>query len=263
MKALRRALALIGLVLAAGSALADVAVIELRHRPAAELLPLVEPMTPAETVVRGDGSRLVVRGTPERIEAVRALVEQLDTRPEALRISLRIGSETVTGRAGAEIAGDGDERGETGSVRVHGTRDATARDRIQTVRAVAGRPAFIDTGGTLLLTERTIAVRRRGAAIDERYRRMDWPDGFLATARVDGDRVTVTLRADRADPPRPDTATERQRIVTTVAGPLGQWIPVAAVSEQGARTGSGITRRSSDARDRRRTVELRVTRIDP
>lgn len=185
--------------------------LELQHRDAEELIPLIQPLLNDEAQLTGDGFRLVIRATPEMIFQVRELVQTLDSPPRDLWVSVRKGHR---------------EQDEGASTRIHRTRE---RDTgTYRVRVLEGQYALIRTGTSL---ERDLAgvvlVPWRGP-VYVGSTRLEMPQGILVRARIQGDgRVRIDIeevheQATIADGGRGDA----RRLVTVVTGGMGDWIDI-------------------------------------
>ncbi|MCO6441214.1 MAG: hypothetical protein J5I81_09030 [Nitrococcus mobilis] len=229
---------------------AEIEVIELRHQLAEVLLPTLSAVAGADVAVRAAGARLIVRGSPAAIERTRELVRKLDTPMQSLQISVRRISAAAAGGEGLGVGRKGAE--------VFRSRSAEDTRLVQTVTAMPGRPAFIDTGEIIPITDRFVALNRRGGeAYAERRRYHHWPEGFYATARLAAGRAVIDISvADSAG--TVEGAIPSRRIVSTVSGALGAWIPIGVVREGAAREGSGIVYSTRSADSARQRVELRV-----
>lgn len=228
---------------------AQIEVIELRHRLAGDLVPALSAVAGEDTVVRAAGSRLIVRGSPAAIDRVRELVRTLDTPIQSLRISVRRVS-------GAGVGHEGMGAGREG-VEVYSSRSSEDSRLIQTVTAVAGSPAFIDTGKSVPIMDRIVALGNDGVAYAERRRYQHRPKGFYATARLIGGRAVIDISvADSSG--NADGAIQHRRIVSTVSGKLGEWIPIGVVQEGAAQEGSGTVYSTRSAESDQQQVEIRV-----
>jgi hypothetical protein len=222
-------------------------VLELQHRDAEELIPLIEPLLDDETRLTGDGFRLVIRGTPERVLQVRELLETLDSPPRDLWVSVRQAH-------GGQDAGT--------SSRIHRTRERDA-ETFQ-VRVLEGQSALIRTGTA---SERALAgvvlVPWRGV-VHVGGTRLEMQQGFLLRARIQGDgRVRIDIAqehqqerivgSDRAD---------ALRLATVVTGEMGDWIDIGPVLPDAAapdqHTRATTPRRGQDAL----RVQVRVVAVD-
>ncbi|WP_040661989.1 secretin N-terminal domain-containing protein [Nitrococcus mobilis] len=238
------------ILLASSASAAQIEVIELRHQLAETLLPTLSAVADEDVVVRAAGARLIVRGSPSAIERMRELVRKLDTPMQSLQISVR---RVSVAAAGSEGLGAGREGAE-----VYRSRSAEDARLVQTVTAMPGRAAFIDTGKIIPTTDRFVALNRRGgAAYTERRRYRHWPEGFYATARLVAGRTVVDISvADSAG--AVEGVVPSRRIVSTVSGELGAWLPIGVVQEGAAREGSGIVYSTRSTDSARQRVELRV-----
>ncbi len=256
----------VALLLGATGVSAEVAVIELRHRPAADLLPALRGAAPEDAALTGTGFRLIVRGDNATVATVRELARGLDVAAENLQISVRQADDRRSDRKGRDgevrIDTDGEGTDVSGGVRIYNSRDSRSSDRVQSVRVQAGRPAWIDTGGSeTIITGRALGRDRHGGFFAESRALRDWRDGFFVTAEVRGDEVRVQVEVVRGAPLE-DGSAPRRELATTLEVPLGTWVRIAAVDEMEQRSGSGIVRRSSDARVENSAVELRVDAVD-
>ncbi|RMG30056.1 MAG: hypothetical protein D6721_04615, partial [Gammaproteobacteria bacterium] len=129
---------------------APIETIPLRHRPAADLLPLLRPHLWPGEALSGQGFQLLLSAPPPRAAALRAIVRELDTPPVPIRIRLRLGGpgeRPPDGGGGSQVL---DTRpGSThhaGRVETLSTEDPEATRRSWVIRAVTGRPVHIETG---------------------------------------------------------------------------------------------------------------------
>jgi len=222
-------------------------VVELQHRDAEQLIPLIEPLLDDETRLTGDDFRLVIRGTPERVLQVRELLETLDSPLRDLWVSVRQAH-------GEQDAGT--------SSRIHRTRDRDA-ETFQ-VRVLEGQSALVRTGTA---SERALAgvvlVPWRGV-VHVGGTRLEMQQGFRIRARIQGDgRVRIDISevhqqqrvagGDRAD---------AQRFATVVTGEMGDWIDIGPVLPDPAasdrHTRATAPRRGQDAF----RVQVRVVPVD-
>ncbi|MDN5848254.1 MAG: hypothetical protein L0H63_01255 [Nitrococcus sp.] len=231
------------------AAAAQIEVIELRHRLAEELVPTLSAVAGEDVVVRAAGSRLIVRGSPEAIERIRKLARALDTAMQSLRISVRRMSGAAAGRGGIGANRKG--------VEVYSSRSAQDSRLLQTVTVLAGQPAFIDTGESVPITDRSVILGTIGAAYTERKRYQHRPQGFYATARlIDGRAIIDISVADSSG--NTDGAVQHRRLVSTVSGKPGEWIPIATVREGAAQEGSGIVFSTRSVASNLQQIEIRV-----
>jgi hypothetical protein len=243
----------IGGWLACGAALAqDLAIIELRHRRAEDVIPVVQPLVEPGGVVSGVDDKLLVRTSPANLAQIRAAVEAID-RPQR-QLLITVGQGTVTdsdsARArGTATIGGGDvqvgvnrppsaQSGVQGSVR-GGSQQASLRNT-SSVRTLEGSETWIAVGQSVPFTTTTVTPGWNGT-VQRSTTFRDVSSGFFATARLNGDLVTLEIspRQQQFRPSGAGGTVQTQGANTVVSGRLGEWMPIGAVRQasSGAETG--------------------------
>jgi hypothetical protein len=269
-------------MLAAGAAIAQmsVEVIALKYRTAEEMIPLLEPMVARGGSLSGVRGQLVVRTTPANLAELRRVLGSVDTAPRRLLISVAHDTAYDASRRGAEISGslraEDNLRltipGSTGAARdgVHArVYDSRSVDNVrvtQTVQVLEGRSAFIQSGADVPVRERRV-VRSvvDGRVVDQlvddvQYRSAN--TGFQVTPRIAGDVVTLDVAPQRVSFGQGvPGAADVQRVVSTVSGRLGEWIALAAVSQERTSEREVILGRAGATRSETRSVLVKVEEL--
>ncbi|QLC72408.1 secretin [Pseudomonas sp. LPB0260] len=255
-----------GLLLAASAAAnAATEVIALNYRSADEVLPVVQSVLGQDGRVSPYGNQLVVNASAEKIKEIRQLLEQLDTRPRRLLISVdsnESSQQTDRGyRADGTISAGGAEL-------VIGEGEINGRDQVriirrstdshgggtQQVQATEGYPALIQVGQSVPLTTTSRGYYGQEYS-NTQYR--DVTRGFYVTASLSGEMVHISISSnrDRLSPGQPGVI-DLQSTDTRVSGRLGEWISIGAVNEQTqAEHGDFLQQRSTQGRE---NLTLRV-----
>ena len=240
----------------------SVSVVQLQHRPAAEVVPVIAPMLGPNDAISGEGFRIFVRASAEGQQRVRSLVERLDTPARVLQVSVFQGSEHVLRelalRANVQIqrgdttidVGSGNEADGGGRI-IYSTSggsasvDAVATQRnlrdypIHRVRVTEGKEAYIETGERIPYFVGAAMRGRRALAGGVQYENV--VTGFYALPRIRGDNVVLEVspfKNSRSDTGR--GSVETQSATTTVTGRAGEWLFIGGVSEQAERTESAV-----------------------
>jgi type II secretory pathway component GspD/PulD (secretin) len=264
-------------VLAAGCAAAQETVLEvipLRHRTAAELIPIIQPMLAREGSVSGFQGQLVVRTTPANLEEVKRILASLDTAPRQFVITVRQDADVDRSRSAAEVSGS--VGGDRGRVTVPGTSDSrggsvvlregddsvrlqvlegsgSQSDRnTQSVRVMEGREAFVRVGQSVPVRERQVQRSVVGGRVVEQvvetaqYR--DAATGFYVLPRVTGDRVTLGISSQRETlSKQAHGGVNVQSIVTTISGRLGEWMEIGGIGQDASGQQSVLLGRTTTA----------------
>jgi hypothetical protein len=197
----------------------ELQIVELRHRLADEVLPVLQPLLAEGGVLTGIDGLLFVRTTPANLEQIRAAIAAIDRAPRQLIITVgqdTAGSSSSAGARGAVVIG----RDSSASVRVGGGSQRADLRNVSSIRTLEGNETYIAVGQSAP------------------YREAD--TGFYATAHVSGNTVTLEVS------PRQQRFTGRGGVVegggatSTVSMPLGEWIELGAVRETASGSTSGL-----------------------
>jgi hypothetical protein len=262
-------LALVLFALAGARAFAGdrIEVIALKHRSAAELMPLVEPMLNQDEALSGTGYQLIVRAAPPRLEEIRALVAQLDRSARQVRISVRraayeeIERERVQARV--VIGAGGGEIEARGRAIVRSTRDKDGERNHYQVTALEGTPAFIHTGEAFPVPTQSGYTVDGYPVVTQGIEYQQLSSGFYALARTHGDEVTVDISPQREVlDPHGSGRIQTTSLVTTVRGRLGEWLELGGTSQQRTQEGGGLLRSTRSRDDAQQTLWLKVETVE-
>jgi hypothetical protein len=279
MRTSTRFLALLGLLTAFNlAAESSFEIIELRHRTPEELLPVLRPLVEPEGTVGAAGSKLVVRASSERIRELRRLVQQLDTAPRQLLVTVRQGSQDDSTTRASGMAG----KGKFGDVTVDvppttdpglpgvgvatsdaaiewrgGTRESSGNNNAdQQLRVMEGREAVIYVGQAVPYSSKSVSPHGH---VTEHTQLREVLTGFVVKPQVQGDRVTLDIS------PQQESLTGAaggsinvSRLSTSISGRLGEWIDLGAVTQQASNSSSGTFSQSQTDSTHSRQVLIKV-----
>lgn len=241
-------------------------IIELRNRPAEQILPVIQPLLAKEGSASGSGFQLIVRTTPANLAQIRQVVASLDRAQRQLVIHVRqtFGAAGATSGVGGQVVlapGDSSARANLWN------NTSTAQDNVaQQVRVMEGNQAFINTGTSTLVTQRTVIRNGTTTVAQESAVPRDYNTGFYVTPRINGQTVFLDIGAERNTPLGNNAglgkgAASTNRVVSTVSGRLGEWIELGGVNLAQSAETSGVLARSSDAGSQERRVLVRVEEV--
>jgi hypothetical protein len=274
--------------LAAASALAQQSVLEvitLKYRTADQVIPLVQPFIDRDGSVSGMQNQLIVRTSPANLAEIRKILDQVDTRPRQLLITVRQDVDLATARREAELSGrvavgdsasiamPGSRGRDDGLIVQGGSGNTYARGRIaardiiasdantQRVQVLEGNVAFIRVGQSVPVPSRQVVQTPYGTQVVETTQFRDFNTGFQVLPRVSGDTVTVEINPQRERAGRYPGAGSVQGVSTVVSAPLGEWMEIGGTSEAGSAQSSANLGRRSQSSSERRSVLLMVQEI--
>lgn len=228
------------------SALAATEVLPLNHRSSAELLPTAQAFIGKNGSVSAFENKLIVNAEPQRIDDLRTLLQQLDTAPRRLMISVD--------------NNDSNYQDNRGNARIIHYGTANREGGLQQVQTTEGKPALIQVGQSIPVTStRTDGYGR----IDSNTEYRNVTQGFYVTASVIGSNVNLSISTnnDRMSQERPDVV-KVQSTDTTVSGKLGEWITVAGANQQSQSDRSASTLSYSTQSGENMTLRVKVDALD-
>ena len=249
----RRCVLLAMAILAAGPALADeLEIIDLRHRRAEDIIPIVLPLLEAGGALTGADDKLFVRSNPANLAQIREAVAAID-RPQR-QLLITVGQGNAAARDGTSVRGNatigsGDVRvgvnrppaAESGATVITRSRSVqTDQQNTSSVRALEGTEAYISIGQSVPFTSGTVTTGRYPPVVQQSTAYRDVTSGFYATARVSGDLVTLEISSRQQAYRERDQTIDTQGVTSVVTGRLGEWIELGAVREAQSGSSSGL-----------------------
>lgn len=263
-------------------------VIELRHRSAEEVLPVIRPLLDKDDAASGMNYQLILRTSPRNLEQIKKLLEDIDVAPRRLKITVmqNVDSETVarltevSGNVGLSrearvvVPGSGGGSGlnvELGQgqdrlrAKVISTRSAEDERNTQQLQVLEGSRALVRSGQSVPIPQRQVIQGPWGTRVIDSTQYQEVGSGFYVLPRVRGDRVTLEISAqnDTFVPGSGDQPTMRvQQTSSTVSGRLGEWLEVGGLGQQKDNDDSTISTRSASRAREQRHVLIRVEEVE-
>ncbi len=271
--------ALTTLLAFAGVSAEEARIIQLKHRPAGEIIPLIRPLIGPDDALSGMDYRLIVRTSDRNLKNIERLLAQLDVAPRQLRITVeqRVADDrdTTTHSVEGEIQiGDEaqiklpekspDNRGlviQRDNLRLRtGQRTTVGRNETtQTVMALDGQRASIRIGQSVPHVKEILALDRRQVLIAQGIALQDVTTGFDVLPRVRGDRVRMEITPRLSTLRDPTTGlADFQELATTVEVRLGEWIDLGAILGHRSEIDRAILESAATESGERRTIRLKI-----
>jgi hypothetical protein len=256
----RLVLLVLGCCFAAGPAWCQsLQIIDLQHRSAAEVIPVLQPLLEQGGALSGQDYKLFVRASAANVAQLRQALAQIDRPPRQLLVSVRRGASRDVEHEGMNgsvtIGGDGSRA----TVRA---TDATAQrtdNAVTSVQVLEGSSAFISTGSSVPVVTSVAAGggRRPWVAGSTTYK--DIGSGFTVTPRLSGEQVVLDISQQAQQLADNNRDIQTQSLATQVSGQLGQWIQLGGVSEASSSSSSGILSRQYATRSDTQDVWVKVS----
>jgi len=222
-------------------------VIPLKHRTTDEIIPLIHPFLDKQGALSGMRGRLIIRTTPDNLQEIKQLLNEIDTAPRRLIITVKQDVGRAAARQLLRLSGNVSKKekrvkthGRTsnrGLIIDHGYGDDNLTVQVlnyqelesdkntQRLQVLDGSHAFIYIGKSLPIPLHNIIHTPQGTRVIESVQYRDATTGFTVVPRVNGKRVTLEINSQRNTPNRQlPGSINIQHIITSVSGRLGEWI---------------------------------------
>lgn len=274
---------MIALSFVTGSYGNELEIIELKHRRAEEILPVIRPLLDKDEMVSGMNYQLILRTSPRNSAQIRRLLERIDTLPRQLKVTVmqNVDSETVArlteisgsvsvgNNARISVSGGVNTGVEQGGVsaRIISTRSLEDDKKTQHLQVLDGNRAWVSSEQNRPVPQRQLIQQPWGTQVIETTRDSHIASGFYVLPRVSGDRVTleITTQNDSLLSNQHAEAYPGKRMQntsSTVSGHLGEWINLGGLSQQSDFNNATITTRSTSRLNEQRNVLIRVEEVD-
>jgi len=174
--------------------------IKLQHKPAGDIIPLIEPFLPENAVISGEGYKIILKTTAENMPQVKQLIADLDAPLQQLRISVSLDpavlqQETTKSASPAEIPGN-DKTGppslsQSDTTRIYKTKGREASAGIQVIQVLQDRWSMIRTGQAIPVMNR---VRNPDGTITESISYQQVNQGLRILPHLSGEEVTLSVQ---------------------------------------------------------------------
>jgi len=225
--------------------------IELQHRLATEVLPDIQAFLPQDSTARAFQNLIIIKAEPATITQIKELIQQLDLPLQRIKITVirtdqNLGDRQATQTSAEVDISDGDIDAAVG-IRHWSTKENRDRDRQYRAQGIAGNPISISMGEDIPQHEQLIFVGNNGdMAVETTTSYISLDNGFQAIARLLNDQqVHVDIHPFFSNLSRRNGIIEQSQVITTVVGPIGQWLELGHISDEENIENSGVTRYSS------------------
>lgn len=233
-------------------------VIDLKHRRAEEIIPVLQPLLEQGGALTGQDYTLFVRASPSNVAQLRSAIEQLDKQQRQMLVSVRRGTAQDIQREQAAVSGtvrtdrpqaDVTVRAGQGTLRTQGSS-------VSSVQVLDGSSAFIATGTSVPIVTAVAVGGGRRPFVAGTVEQRDLQRGFTVTPRIRGGEVILDI--SQQDERVAGGNIQTQSLNTQIIGRLGSWIQLGGVSESSSSTSSGILSRSYGTNSNELSIWVKV-----
>lgn len=222
--------------------------IQLQHRLAAEILPMIEPMIDNYTTINGHDNLLIIKSSSQSFNEIEQLVKQLDSRVQSLTVTvLRTQQQINDERFSNDQLNIDLENPKNSSLEINrwSTKNSRERDQQYQARGIAGQPIDIQMGRAVADNQQQLIFYPHGGiAVQESTLYIQLDNGFQARVNILGNQqARVDIFPLFSEMHRNGDITSTS-LLTTVNGPVNQWILIGQIGEQQRQQQNAKTYRS-------------------
>jgi type II secretory pathway component GspD/PulD (secretin) len=262
------------------SASADEArIIQLKHRTAAEVIPLIRPLLGPDDALSSMDYRLIIRTSDKNLKEVERILGQIDVAREQLRITVEQAIADQRDNVSQSVSGEirvkdnaritlpeksPDEGGliiQKDKLRYNTISRATTARNInsQTIMTQDGQRAYIRIGQSVPHVKRILALGRRHPVLIQDIEFQNVTTGFEVVPRVRGDRVQLEITPRLSSLQNPGTGLVNfQELSTTVETKRGEWLDLGQILGNRSEVERAILESAATTSGEHRTVRLKV-----
>ncbi len=228
-------------------------IIQLKHRNATDLMPMIRPLLRPDDALSGRDYQLILRASDRTLHDIEHLLVQLDVEQRRLQITVEqtvaedqatasqsVTGETSVGDKGRLIlpASPSDARAaviQKNDLRYSANRHTmkSKNGYIQTVMTLDGQRAYIRIGQSISSVQQILALRPNQIVLAQGITLQDITTGFEVLPHVHGDRVRIEITPRLSTLENPATGLVNfQELATTVDAKLGEWLDLGAIVDQ-------------------------------
>lgn len=248
-------------------------IIDLKNRPADEIIPVIKPMLKPNDAVTGIGFQLFVRTDAKTLDEVTRLLQVMDKAPRNLVIKVRnnLVSESKStdlntsgnyevGDDVRVVVGDGHLKEDGAKVRINSNRNNTDRDTEHMIRVIEGGQAFIAGGEIRPYEHRTIIRHRYGVSIYDNVDYREITSGFYVIPRLTDDgKVSLQVQPHYRTVNEKHSGTiDIQESETTFEAKLGEWIQIGGIDTDAKSKNSDMLSNSRNSSNIRSDIYIKV-----
>ncbi len=174
--------------------------IKLEHKPAGDILPLVEPLLPENAVIRGEGYKIILKTTAGNMPQIKQMIADLDAPLQQLQITVSLDpsvlqqdTTTATSLSDTTDQKSANQRAITASdtTQVYKTTGQQVAGGIQVIKVLPDRWSVIRSGQAIPVIQRT---RNPDGTITESVHYRQVNQGLRLRPQLSDENITLTIQ---------------------------------------------------------------------
>lgn len=247
-------------------------IIELQHRNASEVLPVIKPLLANDERLSASRNQLVIRASSATIDEVKRIVSKLDKPLRMLNITVRYSRRAQNQQHEASLSGsagikyDAQKKETEPKVNINTKITSTTSNEhdisTQNVQVIEGNWASIHTGQLTPETSSSVNISGFNTSIQTRKQYRKSGSGFRVKPVIRKDHVVLHIMPLT----KKSSGIDRQQIQsisasTQITGRLGTWIELGGISNKAQSTPSARTYSTKKSFTDDSTIQVKVEEI--
>lgn len=222
----------------------------LKHRLANDIVNQIEPFLPSTATIKAHDNLLFLKSDRATLANVEELVKQLDKPLKSVIVSIRRTNEALDSaqfKQDALAVELGDENKARASIKRWSTNSNQDKNDIYRATGISGHSIAINLGTLTPDNQQTIYLTPNGGvALASNTEYVSVSSGFNAKPfLLPDEHVKIEISPFFAERSSVTGEISSSNILSTINGPLGQWIPIGYIGEQKQSSSSGGKRYST------------------
>lgn len=245
-------------------------IIDLQHRFAEDILPMIQPLVDSDGAVTGMQSHLIVRANPDNMLEIEQLIATLDVARQNLKITVshqsnaqttdnhvavngrkRIGNVTIGTRQYPRNAGDGVQ------LDVESNRSTQRSHSDQYINVMDGARAFIRVGQSVPYTQEWVTLTQRYISVQKTTEFVEISTGFSVRPRTIGNQIELEI-TPRIAQLNQNKAIDFEELSTVIRVNRGEWLDLGGLMQQKDEVSHAILSQQHGEQSQNNALSIRV-----
>lgn len=220
----------------------ELEIVNLNHRPAKEIIPIIKPLIDKDGSISGEKYVLFIRTSYKNFQQIKSALTTLDADFRQLRISIMQESAANMKRFGYNVTKDAKKT----NAKVYSTQHAPSSTKQQTIQVTEGQWATLQTGMSIPSISRS---QNPNGTITESIQYKTIVSRLKIHPVINGNMINVEIKSFTGNKDSVNSNTS-QGLNTSVKGKLGEWIALGGITSATNKNSVGFifsTHRTSDS----------------
>jgi len=251
-------------------AITEFKIIDLRHRFAEDILPMIQPLVGNDGAVTGMHNHLIIRASPELLIGIEQIISTFDVARQILKITVshqnnlqttddriavsgrkHLGNATVGTRKYPRNVPDGVQ------IDIENMQSNFLSKGKQFINVMDGERAYIKVGQSVPYTQEWVTLTRRYISVQKTTEFVDISTGFSVRPRTIGDQIELEITPSIAQLNQ-NKYIYFEELSTTVSLNRGEWLDLASTMQQKDEVSRAILNKNNSEQSLSNALSIRV-----